>query len=135
MARFHACEAEGCLLHHQHAGGADKGLFNGLTPRSEGQWYVHSLCGASTGASTAAEVSEDPLVKLDTTYVDLILAMETMFPATEAGGPETATSASLHPIEEDAQLHVQHAPAIEPLTVPTERQPEQPVVDSHSPNV
>ena len=94
---------------------------------------LHSLCGVSAGASSAAEVADDPLVKLDTTYVDLILAMETMFPATEASGPETATSASLHPIEEDVQQ--QTSPVIEPLTVPAEVQPGQPVVDSHSPNV
>ncbi len=98
-----------------------------------GIWSLYSLCGVSAGANSAAEVPEDPLVKLDTTYVDLILAMETMFPTAEAGGPETATSASLHPIEEDARPP--HAPAIEPLTVPTEVQPGQPVVDSHSPNV
>ena len=81
-------------------------------------------------------MAEDPLVKLDTTYVDLILAMETMFPATEAGGPDTAASSSLLPIEEDAQP----PPAIEPVIVPTGMQSEQPVVpedhsDSHSPNL
>ena len=66
--------------------------------------------------------------------MDLILAMETMFPVTEAGGPDTAASASLDPIEEDAQLQPP-PPVIEPVSVPTELQPGSPVVDSHSPNV
>ena len=98
-----------------------------------GLWHPDMLHACASGATATAELLEDPLVKLDTTYMDLVLAMETMFPITEASGQDAAVGTSLLRIEEDAQL--QSSPAIEPVTLPADLQPGQAVVDSHNPNV
>ena len=94
-----------------------------------GRMQFHELLMVFPGANATAELAEDPLVKLDTTYVDLILAMETMFPAPEVSGQEaTAAGTSLLPIEEDAQ---QQPPlAIEPVTVPEDLQLRQADADN-----
>ena len=95
-----------------------------------------SECGCSCAGAEGAAAADDSLVKLDSDYVDLILAMETMFP-TEVSGAEAAAdggaSASLEPIEEDAPPQL--PPAIEPVIVPTDPQSLQESVDQHSPNV